>query len=115
MEQTVELPQVKNMSKQERAMAQLNVAMKSKEHLLEWTKQSGREWLVLNAREVIEALPWPDGHEALQQVIMCVRDHRWGQGKEEGATVIELDRAIRFLIGKVTSQDPNWSLENPPQ
>lgn len=55
---------------------QLRVAMQSGSHLKRFLKASGREWLVLNALDLTDALPWPDGVELVQQAVSAYRDHR---------------------------------------
>jgi hypothetical protein len=108
---------------------QMNVAIKSPEHIKEWLIKSGRQWIVFNGSDLVEALPFPHGHDALMQVIMAYRDHRAGipsgevemiDGKEvplmkgERLELPEIDRCIRSLITEAYSIDPKWSLENPP-
>ena len=130
-----EIPSVKNMSQEERVLAQQNVAMKSPEHMLEWLEKSGRKWLVLRSDHLVKALPWPDGVEFLIQILHAYRHHRLTipSGRTEiqkdpitnmsieipvmlGETleIEELDRAIRHLITQATQKDPTWSLDNPP-
>lgn len=111
----------------------MNTAIRSPEHLKEWVVESGRKWIVLNGEEMVEALPFPHGHDALMQVIMAYRDHRAliesgeyrmeedprGEPirvpvmKGERLTIQELDRCIRALIGEASQLDPKWSIENP--
>jgi hypothetical protein len=114
---------------------QLNTAMKSPAHLKQWLKATHRRWLVFNAIELMDALPWPSGIEAFMQVVMTYRDHRrtidsgrtelveeplTGEKvevpvcKDEGLEVEELDRAIRYLVGQIRERQPGWSLEPAP-
>ena len=116
--------------------AQKNVAIKSPEHLKQWLSETGRRFLVFNALDLVDALPWPGGHEALVQIIMAYRDHRYAVPtgvsvtaphafhpgetinvpitKTEFLEIEEMDRAIRDLIGQASAKDPKWSLENSP-
>lgn len=131
----VVLSDVKRMSKEEMSQAKMRVAMQSVEHLKRWLEASGRRWLVFPAMELVDALPWPSGVEALMQIVAAYRDHRAAipSGRTEkifdpvsheelvipvmkGETleVAELDRAIRYLIGQITERDSSWKLENPP-
>ena len=124
------------MSGIERSEAQMRVAMESPQHLRDWLVASGREWIVLRGDDLVKALPWPEGVDSFIQFCQVVRDYRAtidsGRTekqrdpltnemveipvfKSETLEVEELDRAIRYLIGQVTSLDPSWSLENPPQ
>lgn len=97
--------------------------------LKEWVDASGRGWIVLNARQFVEALPWPGGVRAFQECLAAYQDHR--RTIETGdtevisgvtvkkyhtdvLTVIELDRVIRYLIAQVSALDPTWSLERDP-
>lgn len=110
--------------------------MQSAEHMKRWLAASGRTFLVLNAADVCEALPFPGGHEALMQIIEAYRDHRrvFQTGrfermkhpdntkdhinvpiyKSEFLELDELDRCIRELVGHALALDPNWRLENAP-
>lgn len=124
-----------NMSMEERAMALLNVSIKSKDHLKRWLQASGRRWMVFDSKDLVDSLSWPEGITVLMEMIAAYREHRGGiaSGEVENQTdptlgkdikvplmktdaleVAELDRAIRALIGQVTAKDPKWSLSNPP-
>jgi len=123
------------MSLEEQAQRLFNISMKTPEHLKAWLEESGRVWIVLNSVELVDALPFPGGHDHLMQIIACYRDHRatitTGRFekqmdprkkkeveipimKKETLEKEELDRAIRYLVGQITEMDPSWSLENPP-
>ena len=128
------------MSKEEtdfeaRSKILLNVAMKEPGHLKKWLQESGRRWLVFDSLELVDSLPFPDGLDTLMQIIACYRDHRraipsggfeempdptLGQKvrvplmKDENLEVAEMDRLIRYYIGKASEKDPNWKLDNPP-
>ena len=131
----VEHASVKTMSAIERSEAQLRVAMTDPQHLKEWVRRSGRTWMVLNGLDLVDALPFPEGAQALVQVIQCYRDHRATKAtgrteqqvhpvtkeqvgldimKTEELEIEEIDRAIRYLIGKASTIDPNWSLDGTP-
>lgn len=127
------------MTKIELSEAQIRTAMKSPEHMKEWLEATGRRYLILDAVELVDALPWPGGHEALTQVIACHRDHRAGLPtgrtetqvdpvdnaevqvpimKGETMELEELDRAIRYLIGVASEEAQKrgikWSLDSQP-
>ncbi len=118
----------------ERAEALLRVSLKDPDHLKRWLVESGRAWLVFNAAELVDSLPFPSGVDIFMQVIACYRDHRVVQptGRYETQTeptlgnkvqvavmktdnleIEELDRCIRFLIKQASEKDPNWKLSNP--
>lgn len=124
-----------DISPEERSMALFRVSLKDKDHLKRWIEKSGRRWMIFEALDLVDALSWPDGVSLLMELIAAYRDHRMAiasgdfetqidptLGKEikvpvmktEMLEVAELDRAIRALIGQVTSKDPTWSLNNPP-
>ena len=117
---------------------QIATAMKSPDHLREWLDATGRRWLVFDGVDLVKALPWPDGVDALMQMISAYRDERrtvWtgrvehfvGKNavtgepidqevkvmKGEHLEIEELDRAIRYLVAQILELDPNWSLNNP--
>ena len=50
--------------------------MKSKEHLKDWLQKTGREFIVFNAKDLVDSLTWPDGVEALQGILFAYREHR---------------------------------------
>lgn len=135
----VENQQVRGMSPQERAEAQMRVAMSDPKKLRAWLEQSGRVWMVFNGIDLVDALsaiePFPAGPELLKNIIQCYAGHRYcmetGRFEEqedprtgevvkipimktEMLEVEEYDRAIRYLIGRVMALDPNWSLDNAP-
>ena len=123
---TIEIPEIRKMSEEEKKQAIANVAISSPDHLKKWLVSSGREWLVLNSSHLVDALPWPNGISALTQVIAAYRDHRMvlktGEVENdlpvcytETLTRTELDRCIRYLIGQITEIDPTWTLERDPE
>jgi len=122
-------PQVRAMSPIERSEAAMRVAMQSPEKLKTWLQASGRQWVVLNGPQLIDALPWPEGVQAFMHVVAAYRDHRstipTGETENVGGekvdlyhgevlTLTELDRCIRFLIGKATELDSTWTLGRDP-
>jgi hypothetical protein len=113
--------------------------MKDPNHLKKWLQESGRKWMTFNTKDLVEALPWPMGAQALAEIISMYRDHRrtiaTGRvekmmqmdnvaGKEveievpiykdENLEIEELDRSIRHQIGLASQKDPTWSLQNAP-
>lgn len=127
------------LSAQEAALRRHRVSMKSKEHMIRWLEETGRRYLLLDAKDLVDALPFPDGCEALQVILRYYADHRaslptgkselteihdakTGQPmkvelptfKSEVLEVVELDRAIRYLINQASQRDPTWDLNNPP-
>lgn len=123
------------LSLQEQSERLLRVSLSSPEQLKEWLEKSGRKWLVFNALELVDALPFPDGVDTLIQVIACYRDYRStlpnGETikytdptlgnvvdrplyKGEMLGVDELDRVIRYLIRQITDKNPKWSLNDAP-
>lgn len=123
-----------DLSPQARIEALARVSLKDPGHLKRWLAASGRMWLVFNSVDLVDALKWPDGVDALMQIIACYRDHRASietgrheqqvdptLGREvqvpifkgEGLEAVELDRAIRALIEQLRGKDPTWPLEKP--
>ena len=118
--------------------SRMSAAMKSPDHLKRWLEESGRRYLVFDGLELIDALPWPDGIEALMQLISCYRDYRSVKdtGRKESIEVDsgevvtvsvfksevleleELDRVIRYLIGVASEEakrrQVKWSIEQSP-
>lgn len=98
---------------------QIDTSIKSPQHLKEWLIKSGREWLVLNAVDWVDALSYPDDHNLFRKMIEQYKAYRamlpviGVKRKEETLGIEELDRAIRYLIRQASELDSNWSLENP--
>jgi hypothetical protein len=117
---------------------QVRTAMKSPEHLARWLEATNRKWVVLNSADLVKALPWPSGVEALMQIIAAYRDERSAQWtgrtsrfsgtnaitgekvdtdikimKTDRLEIEELDRAIRYLMNLALELDPNWTLDKP--
>lgn len=111
------------------------IAIQSKEHLQRWIEESGRRWLIFNGRDLVDALPFPEGVDDFMRVVSCYRQYRSQvpsgeverqidpilgkeikveKMKDETLEVAELDRVIRFCVGLITAKDPNWRLDNPP-
>lgn len=123
----------------ELSQEQINTAMKDPEHLKKWLQESKRRWMTFNTKDLIAALPWPTGAQALAEIISVYRDHRrtidtgrvevrkvrdevTGQEvevdvpifKDEILEIEELDRAIRHMIGLASAMDSGWKLTNAP-
>lgn len=132
MDQIVDLHS--DMTAKERLEALARVSIKDKEHLKRWLQQSGRTWLVFNALDLVDALPWPDGVDLLMQIVARYREHRasleTGRHEEqvkpmtgekvqvpifkgEALEPEELDLAVRALIGQLRGKEPTWTLEKP--
>jgi len=120
--------EVRDMTVEEQAAAVRRVSLASADKLKQWLSASGRRWLVFNVIDLVDALPWPAGHEALQQLVAAYGGHRATMEtggvdatltppqpiyKGEQLEVEELDRAIRYLVGQITERDPSWRLTNP--
>lgn len=109
--------------------------MKSPDHLKRWLAASGRQWLIFNALDLVDALEWPAGVDRLQQLVASYGEHRstiaTGRternpdpttGQEVEVPVYkgellereELDRCVRFLVAQLIAKDPTWKLTNPP-
>lgn len=118
---------------------QINTAMKDPEHLKRWLMESDRRWLVFSTKDLMEALPYPGGQQALAEIISIYRDHRRtipaGRTekqkhinevtsqeveveipvyKDETLEIEELDRVIRYLASIASDKDLKWSIQNTP-
>lgn len=113
----------------------LRVSLKDKKHLLQWLEATGRRWLIFNSRDLVQALPFPDGIDDLMRIVACYREHRRNLpsgryevqldpilGKKvqvpltkgETLEIEEWDRLIRYGISVITELDPKWTLDNAP-
>lgn len=109
-------------------------AMKDPDHLKRWSVAS-RPFIVLVARDLVDALPWSHGVEMMQEVLALYAEYRrkipTGDVerrvdpmmhetievplvKNETLTVDELDRCIRWLVGQLKDRRPEWTLESEP-
>lgn len=113
----------------------LRVSISDADQLKKWLEASGRRWLIFDALDLVDALPFPDGVDTLIQVIACYRDYRGTKqtGREETfkdptlgkqisvptykgemLEIEELDRVIRYLIRRITDKNPRWTLADEP-
>lgn len=53
-----------------------STAMKSPEHLKQWLRATGRQFIVLRADDLVDALPWPHGVDSLMLLIEAYRQER---------------------------------------
>jgi hypothetical protein len=52
------------------------IAIQDPEHLKHWLRETGRQWIVLHAGDLIDALPWPEGVDAFMMIVEAYRQHR---------------------------------------
>lgn len=128
---TVELPQVAAMSEDDRAAAIDAVTLKSKEQLIEWQRQTGRTWMILDAIQFVESLDFPRDLLAYQQMLAkyrarratiptgrveVVTDPKTGEQRQvpimhgEQLEVVEATRLMRYLLDTIREKDPTWTL-----
>lgn len=128
------LPEARGLSAKEKAERMGRVAIADPEHLKRWLRDTDRRWLIFDALELVDSLPFPGGVDSLIQVIACYRDHRRAVPtgrtesmidpahgvpvevpvtKGESLEVEEMDQVVRFLIRQLQQRDPNWSLDLP--
>lgn len=112
-----------------------NISIKDKGHLKQWLEATGRRWLVFDAINLVDALPWTEGVDDLMRVVACYRDYRskipTGRtevqidpllGKQVDVPIMktdlleieELDRCIRNLIRQASEKDPKWNMDHLP-
>lgn len=125
--------EAQDMSFEDKSKCLLRVSIKDPEHLKRWLDESGRRFLVFDAIDLVDSLPFPEGVETFMQVVACYRDHR--AAKPSGRTethknplgekfettiyktdvleVEEMDRAIRYLVNQITQKMPDWDLNKP--
>lgn len=95
-------------------------AVADPEQLKRWLTATGRDWIVLNSVELVDALKgsWPDGVRDFQGIMAQVRDHRrltlppalhpvTGGGavyvaRDERLDDAEILDVIRWLTGRLT-------------
>lgn len=53
-----------------------NIELKDKDHLKKWLQESGRPFLIFNALDLAEALPFPEGVRMFQMVLNYYREYR---------------------------------------
>ena len=83
-------------------------AMADPGHLKAWLRASDREYLVLHAPSLVDALPWPQGVQALMQILEAYRSHRMAQSPvtrdREGRDVHRDDRLTPAESEEAVSQ-----------
>lgn len=123
----------RKLSEVELSERQMRVAMTDRTHLKQWLRESGRSWVIFDSDHLVDALPWPDGVEVFIQLVACYRDYRatvetgetqqvtnpeTGRLEEmpffhpETLTLVEMERAIQWLIQQIRDIDPNWDLSS---
>lgn len=70
-----EQPDLKSVLKVE-APETPQAGFRDKAHLKAWLMASDRQFLVLNTADLVDAMPFPDGVELVQQVIAAYSQHR---------------------------------------
>lgn len=100
----------------------------SPEKLKRWLLETGREYIVLLSADLVDALPWPSGVEALQQIVHAYSQHRRAldaprlpqldlalqppiqdpSRKAETLDADELEDAIRCLVRDLKKIRPDW-------
>jgi len=58
------------------APEQVNIAIKDPEHLKRWLVANDLKYLAFDATQMVDALPFPEGTQALQQILDCYAQHR---------------------------------------
>lgn len=77
------------------------VAVKTPDHLKQWLRETGRTTLIFNALDLVDALPWPSGVEALINIINCYQQHRIPKDKSDLPTQEELADLIPRLQARL--------------
>jgi hypothetical protein len=55
---------------------QVRVSVTDPNYLKRWLQESGRRWILMNAVELVDSLPWPDGVNDFKRVVDHYRAHR---------------------------------------
>ncbi len=129
--QQVLLLEAEGLSEQEKLERLGRVAISDPAHLKAWLRDTNRRWLIFDALDLVDSLPFPSGVDSLVQLIACYRDHRRAipTGRVEVQTdpvtgaavevpvckgdaleVSELDQVIRYLVTLIHERDPAWPL-----
>lgn len=124
-----EIPQVAQMTATERLEARANVSA-TKAQVLEYLHASGREWMVINTVDFVNALD-VRAIEAFQQIMARYRLYRNAKrtGRKievedpttkkryvvdetygEQLDLVEAEQALRYLLALVRELDPGWTL-----
>lgn len=123
--------EVAHMTEKERVQALASISVTSREQLLQFLHESERDWIILNAKHLVEAIPFPEGVRVVQQIVAWYRDYRAqvGTGRKmpgkhpitgepvevedmhgETLEIREAEHVIRFLLDMIRSRDPTWTL-----
>lgn len=91
------------------------------QHLKNWLKASGREYIVFNAIDLVNALTWPDEIHLLQQIIAKYGHYRSQfsasrprddsqvtVAKTDALDLPEIVGAMRQLLAQANQIDPDW-------
>ena len=120
-------------SLQEIREARARVAISNPEQLRKWLEAT-RPYLIFHGKDLMDALDplWPDGVRAFQDIVNVYRAQRIGIPtgetrvveslghrveqtiyKDDGLTLTEKDRCVRWLISQILEAKPDWRLEDP--
>ena len=101
------------MSREPSKAALVSTSMQNPEHLLRWLQQSGRRYMVLDTKDLSEALVksygWPDGAAIIQDMLARYKEHRSSQFYDyergpDGKKILTRDVAGREVpVGKPKS------------
>ncbi len=115
-----------------------SIAIRSPAHLKQWLHASGRAFIIFDANDLVDGLPWPDGVDAMIQLCEAYRQQRCVDIAEErpckrcgkkpvdscpechgyGRTIRmksdmlepdEMKKVVEFLMLQIRLADPNWS------
>jgi len=132
---TFEISEIKGLSSTERLEALNRVSIQTKDHLIKWLIATDRAWLIFNAKDLVDSLPFPEGVEDFMRTVNAYAQYRNSTKTGQTFEVIdpitdekilapklvgellekdELDRAIRYLVGLITEINPKWRLESTP-
>lgn len=131
-EKVVLRPDIQGLDCKEKYDCVQRVSMSDPQHLKSWLRETGRRWLIFDALELVDSLPFPGGVDSLIQLIACYRDHRRAivtgrieslldptlgvpvevpVAKGENLELDEMEQVVRYLIRQIVERDPAWRLD----
>jgi hypothetical protein len=118
-------------AKQEAQQLLAKQALSNPEALKRWLRESGRQFVVLAAQDLVNSLPWPEGVRKFTEVVEAYRGYRLTQPsakaemgrdllgkpceivtmKSDALDPVELNCLVHWAAAQLLEYDPGWTFQ----